>query len=171
MPVIIAIVGPSGSGKDVLSRFLNECGVSAIRSYTTRPMRPGEDKSAHYFVSEEDKPKECDMMAYTKFGGYEYWTTKSQLVGVKSYAIDENGLRYLRNRLNGMATIKSVYIERDIELRKASGVDENRYKRDEERNTIPIEEYDFHYINDKSLDDLRQYAIQLNNTIRWQLQK
>ena len=41
-PIIIAIVGASGSGKTHLSKFLQkEFGIPAIISTTTRPRREG----------------------------------------------------------------------------------------------------------------------------------
>ena len=53
-PIIIALVGPSGSGKTTLSLYLQEMlNIPAICSYTTRPMRRGEQNGReHWFVED-----------------------------------------------------------------------------------------------------------------------
>lgn len=91
---ILAIIGPSGCGKTTLVDHLSKTlHIPAIVSYTTRPMRPGETNGIeHYFVSENEMPKTEDMLAYTKFGNYHYWTTPQQVLeGINFYIIDEKG--------------------------------------------------------------------------------
>lgn len=54
MPVIVAIAGPSGAGKTVLSGMLKDEGYAEIVSVTTRAPRKGEQNGVHYsFVNEE----------------------------------------------------------------------------------------------------------------------
>ena len=53
--VNIVLVGPSASGKSTLAEALTRLGVKRIRSYTTRPRRPGEEGSCDYeFVSDSE---------------------------------------------------------------------------------------------------------------------
>lgn len=55
MPVIVAIAGPSGAGKTVLSNMLKDEGYAEIVSVTTRAPRKGEVNGVHYtFLNEAD---------------------------------------------------------------------------------------------------------------------
>ena len=155
---IMVIVGPSGSGKTTMTNIMAENGIPTIVSYTTRPMREGETNGKeHWFVKPEDKPDESTMLAYTKFGGYEYWTTKNQVKKICTYIIDEKGLEYLRNKLtrNRLEDILifSIYIDRDIEDRLNSGVDQERCDRDKDRITMDLSEYDYVIHNNYSLEE------------------
>lgn len=80
---IICLIGPSGSGKTTLAEALVPTGIDTIRSYTTRPMRPGEqDGREHIFISEAEAHHLLTTrrpMAYTLFGGYRYFALWSQL--------------------------------------------------------------------------------------------
>ena len=53
---VIAIVGPSGSGKDTVLKKLNEFRkIHKIIAYTTRPIREGEiDGVDYHFISPTD---------------------------------------------------------------------------------------------------------------------
>ena len=101
-PIIICIVGASGSGKTTASLMLQkQFGWEAIVSYTTRPMREGETNGVdHWFVTPDQKPREGEMCAYTKFGDYEYWTTWNQFQSLFPcvYVIDEKGLINLQSK-------------------------------------------------------------------------
>lgn len=55
MANIIAIAGPTCSGKSTLAKFLGKYGYKTIVTYTTRPPRPGErDGVDYYFITEEE---------------------------------------------------------------------------------------------------------------------
>lgn len=149
-PLIIALVGPSGSGKTTLSLYLQEkLAIPAICSYTTRPMREGEQNGReHWFV------KKCEvdhslMLAYTFFGNYHYWTTTSQIdnLSVCTYVIDEKGLIELQERWGNRYDVLSVYINRS----NLHGIDDERKNRDTERIEYGIENYDIILHNDSDL--------------------
>lgn len=69
-PIIIAIVGASGSGKTYMAELLrNQLNIPTIVSYTTRQKRLGETNGVeHYFIKDSDIPDKNDMLAYTLFG-------------------------------------------------------------------------------------------------------
>ena len=93
---LITIIGPSGAGKDTVANMLSAIlGYEVLCSYTTRPMREGEvDGKEHHFVNECNVSK-SEMLAYTRYGNYEYWTKKKQVAGAAIYVIDEKGLMEL----------------------------------------------------------------------------
>jgi guanylate kinase len=154
---IIAIVGPSGSGKTTLSLTMyGKYSIPYIASYTTRPMREGEtDGVEHTFVSESKMPDRSEMIAYTYFGGYHYWATKSQVkYKPTTYVIDEKGLLELKERFSDEFNIISVYV-----MRENNDVDQERIDRDADRVILDESEYDIvisnHYDN---VDDFIKFA-------------
>lgn len=156
LPIIIAIVGPSGSGKTTMANIMAENGIPTIVSYTTRPIRDKEiNGKEHWFVKPEDKPDQSTMLAYTKFGGHEYWATESQVRSERlcTYVIDEKGLKYLKEHFEDKIVIFSVYIDRDIKSILNDEIDQNRLDRDKERDIIPLEEYDYIIHNNYPLEE------------------
>ena len=85
------VVGRTASGKDSLARAIAEkYGLKILSSYATRPKRIGETNE-HIFISPEDVQKyQNDIVAYTKIGNYEYFSTKQQLLECDFYIIDPN---------------------------------------------------------------------------------
>lgn len=161
---ILCLIGPSGSGKTTLAEALVPTGIDTIRSYTTRPMRPGEQNGReHIFIDEQDAHRLLTTrrpMAYTLFGGYRYFALWEQLGLITgnsrsvSYVIDEAGYHALfvkglslQNELKRdyhieLPTIKllNIRIERSEEALAAT-IDPDRLRRDEGREayegTIP----------------------------------
>lgn len=155
--LIICIVGASGSGKTTASMILQEqFGWNAIVSYTTRPMRKGEKNGRdHWFVKENQKPSQNRMCAYTKFGGYEYWTEWNQFLTLfpSVYVIDEKGLVNLQSKETAPFpfTLVTIKIKRD----NLEGIDEKRKERDNERICIPDDLYDYVIDNNGSIEKFR----------------
>ena len=152
---LITITGPSGAGKDFVARFIEEySGIKPLCSYTTRPMREGEQNGReHYFVSECCVPKE-DMLAYTVYGGYEYWTTINQIEDVATYIIDEEGLLSLQKNHPEIET-KKIYLDVSKDVRIARGISLERIARDDHRPTLPPETYDCIIRNEETGSMLR----------------
>ena len=174
-PVILAIVGPSGSGKTTMAEYLkNEMGIPVLVSFTTRNMRPGEvDGVDHNFVSEQEMPPKEDMLAYTKFGGYHYWTTISQIPnGICSYVIDEKGLMMLWEDFGDRFDIVPIFVKCNIETLEKRGIDPERLQRDKIRVVIEEAAYWATITNNGDLEEFYSNISQIINLLpQWQHQK
>lgn len=76
MTTPLILIGPSGAGKSTIARALEETSMfEIIRSYTTRPRRPDEDDTTHYFVSEQDfqeRKNRGEFIGDTELFGHHY---------------------------------------------------------------------------------------------------
>lgn len=154
---VITITGPSGAGKDTAARlFAKATGLPVVCSYTTRPMRPGErDGREHRFVKSCTAPW-ADMLAYTRYGGYEYWTLRKQLGdGGAVYVVDEVGLLCLEDRFPGLC-LWEVFVTAPPSLIRKRGASAERTGRDEGRKSLPLERYDRVIVNDGTPERLRE---------------
>lgn len=136
-PLIIAVVGSSGTGKTTIAKELHNANkIPTLVSYTTRPMRNNEVNGVdHHFVSDSDMPSKEEMLAYTYFGGYHYWTSLSELNQMKEYphiyVIDEKGVLDLYELQDkGIIDVIWLQVERNS---ITNDVDNQRKKRDDER--------------------------------------
>ena len=166
-PKILAFVGPSGSGKTTLVEHIKkELGIEVVVSYTTRPMRDGEVNGVdHHFVSESDMPAKSEMLAYTKFGSYHYWTELNQIPeGVCSYVIDEKGLVMLWEQFDSQFDIVPILIKRNFDILK-NEIDKERLLRDKGRVKIEESAYRAVIYNNSSLDEFKKSATQLIKNI------
>ena len=107
---LLLLIGPSGSGKTTLAEALVHSGIDTIRSYTTRPMRPGEQQGReHIFITEQEATRLIAtrrLLAYTIFGGYRYFALTEQIAplftsntSLMTYVIDERGYQTLQHQL------------------------------------------------------------------------
>lgn len=152
---LITITGQSGAGKDTVARMLSEMsGYKVLCSYTTRPKRDGEiDGVEHHFVEICNVPRD-KMLAYTQYGGYEYWVPLGQLTNKSIYVIDEDGLKYLCKRFPDIELFKICVSARES-TRLYRGVSHERTDRDKQRKPMPLSFYDAVIFNNGSLSELR----------------
>ena len=174
-PVIIAIVGLSGSGKTLMAQYLKlYLDIPTVVSYTTRPPRNGEKHGVeHFFVGESEMPSKEEMLAYTKFGGHHYWATFKQVDSHEmiSYVIDEKGLLTMMDKFDDRYDIIPVLIKRDPEL-LASQIDKKRLDRDKHRVTIEDNGYFSVIENNGTLLEYAERIQKLINDIKlWQHQR
>lgn len=157
---LITITGPSGAGKDTVARMMSEMtDWPVLCSYTTRPMREGEvNGREHYFV-EHVNVSPTKMLAYTFYGGYDYWTRLDQVKDTAIYVIDEVGLVELKEKHPDIEVF-SIYVNNDVVVRLARGVKLSRIVRDVERfRNAPQIKYDFVIINNKDKNSLQEYVV------------
>lgn len=130
---LITITGPSGAGKDTVARMMSEMtDWPVLCSYTTRPMREGEvNGREHYFV-EHVNVSPTKMLAYTFYGGYDYWTRLDQVKDTAIYVIDEVGLVELKEKHPDIE-VYSIYVSSWLPVRLTRGVKLPRIIRDVER--------------------------------------
>ena len=152
---LITITGPSGAGKDTVARMLSEMGgYQVLCSYTTRPKREGEiDGVEHYFVEKCNVPRD-KMVAYTQYGGYEYWVIIDQITNKSIYVIDEDGLKYLCKRFPDIELFK-ICVSAKESTRLSRGVSHERIDRDKQRKLLPLAFYDAVIFNNGTLSELR----------------
>lgn len=165
---LITITGPSGAGKDTVARMLSEMtGYNVLCSYTTRPRREDEvNGREHWFVNECMVRPEF-RLAYTKYGGYEYWTSLAQIVHPSIYVIDENALKEMRENFPHLKVV-SIYVDASEKVRLSRGVGEERIARDKDRELLPMEQYDFIFRNEfeSKIDLYMQVYFQLVKPVK-----
>ena len=152
---LITITGPSGAGKDTVARMLSEMGgYQVLCSYTTRPKREGEiDGVEHHFVEQCNIPHD-KMLAYTQYGGYEYWVNIDQVEDESIYVIDEAGLKDLCERFPDIELFR-ICVSTTESTRLSRGVSQERIDRDKQRKLMPLSFYDAVIFNNDSLSELR----------------
>lgn len=152
---LITITGPSGAGKDTVARMLSEMsGYQVLCSYTTRPKREGEiDGVEHHFVEQCNVPRD-KMVAYTQYGGHEYWVTIDQITNKSIYVIDEDGLKYMCKRFPNIELFKICVSARES-TRLYRWVSQERIERDKQRKLLPLAFYDAVIFNNGTLSELR----------------
>ena len=70
--IIVALMGPTGCGKDTLRNALVECGMQRIVTYTTRAPRKGErDGVDYHFIDEEAFRRRIADGSFVEYRAYE----------------------------------------------------------------------------------------------------
>lgn len=162
---LITITGLSGAGKDTVARMLSDLGgYKVLCSYTTRPKREGEIEGVeHHFVEKCDVPHD-KMLAYTQYGGYEYWTTVEQVGDKAIYVIDEDGLKSLCKKFPDIELFK-ICVSAHERTRLRRGVTPERMARDKQRKFLPLLFYDAVIFNNDSPSKLFDKVLQLSYMI------
>ena len=92
-------MGRTCSGKTTLAKTVAETlHMKVLRSYTTRPMREGENEhtSDHIFISDDEvKLFQGKIVAYTEINGYKYFVTKDMVMNSDIYIVDPKGYKML----------------------------------------------------------------------------
>ena len=125
MGKIFCIIGKSSTGKDTIYRFLleqKELKLKKIVTYTTRPMRAGEQDGVEYFFCDDIRAEELEaagkvieLRAYhTIYGVWKYFTVDDGQVdfGKESSIVTSTVEQYLKLReYYGKENVVPIYIE------------------------------------------------------------
>lgn len=159
-PIIICIVGQSGSGKTHMSHFLQKNkNIPTIVSLTDRPMRKGEKNGIdHLFVDRFTMNlhlQNQDFIAHTLYGGFNYGALHEDIkkYPICSYVIDEKGLEEITKNFSDKYHIISVYIKMNEKNRLKNGISLDRIKRDNSRKKLPEEYYDCIIDNNGTIEE------------------
>lgn len=157
---ILCIIGASGSGKTTVEKMLSEYWpnvFSRVISHTTRPMREGEHEGdEHIFHSQSYgmrivRQQRENLLAYTIFGGFYYWTDTIALVDnkVNTYVIDVEGYHDMVRKWGNEYDIRVLYVKRP----NKGNIDKVRKERDKGREQLSPDEIDFVLNNDRDSFD------------------
>lgn len=106
-------MGRTASGKSSIAKEVcKRMGLKLVKSYTTRPMRPGEEKdSDHIFITEEEVDQYRNQIAaYTEIDGYKYFTTYDVIDQSDVYVIDPKGVDSLKYKCRNKYRFVEIYI-------------------------------------------------------------
>lgn len=107
MKTVFCIIGESGSGKTEIVKELEYYGYKVIQSYTTRPARKV-DEWGHIFCSDVEYEKfrnDGEIVAYSYFNNYHYFSTKAQMYNCDVYVVDPDGIEDLKSKVNDIRFI------------------------------------------------------------------
>jgi len=157
-PIILCIVGESGTGKSTIAQMLTEYGFHEIQSHTDRPKRtPTETGHTFHTKKEFDKINKSDMIAYTVYGGHRYCSTARDLKSLNTYVIDERGLNELKTHTDKCHVLSLRIYRSNI------NVDEERKIRNLNEYKMPANQFNYVLYNEYDLDNLKE---QLDNLIK-----
>ena len=131
------VAGRTASGKDYLvNTVAKKYGLRLLSSYTTRPMRVGETTEHVFITPDEVDLYRSDIVAYTKIGEYEYFSTKQQLLECDFYIIDPKGIEYLEDKIKNDDSLHDIqihiiYIAADYVTRKHRALHNRKDKIDD----------------------------------------
>ena len=163
----IIISGKGGSGKDYLRKIMEDLGFTYCKSYTTRPIREGEENGKDYFfIEEKDIPAKKDLYESVYFNGWFYGTPKTEFKKSNLFIMTPKGISSLKKEDRKNSVV--IYIESNEETRR-NRLLERRDADDVERR-IKADEKDFNNFNDFDLiinnsekNDTRNLISLLNN--------
>lgn len=160
----ILVVGRSCAGKSsIVNEVCKRLGLKQVKSYTTRPRRPGEKDtiSDHYFISDDEFVlyKE-DTIAYTEINGAKYFATRSELEASDIYVIDPNGIEDLKRRCGDEFQFVVIYIRvpKSISKKRADQRGDKDYNERSEKEAPQFDEFekkmawDYHILNNGTFE-------------------
>ena len=120
---LFLFVGPSGCGKTtVVQNLENQYYYLTVQSFTTRPKRYG-NEIGHTFISDDEFDALQNIVAYTKYNGFRYCTTKEQLDLVMTYVVDIPGVEALLKNYDTDRAIVIFYLDSTVKVRIERMVD------------------------------------------------
>jgi len=138
---IFVLVGESGSGKSLAVNTLEDYyGSSIIRTHTTRPIRPDDDKICDTYENYLIEKENGTDIAYTFFDDNHYWTSINDIDFDAPYSViilDKNGIDSIKESdIADIVTIKisseeGIRIQRMLAQQRTFDLIQKRLKNDE----------------------------------------
>lgn len=115
--MMVLIVGRTASGKDHLKSILEQMGLTAVLSRTTRPRRSA-DEDTHVFLTEDEAAEQLPFaVAHTNINGYDYFATPNDIESNDIYIVDPKGVEDLTTALPDVE-FKIIYVYAPYENRE-----------------------------------------------------
>ena len=147
--------------------------LKLVKSYTTRPMRPGEEKdSDHIFITEEEVDRYKDQIAaYTEINGYQYFTTYDVIDQSDVYVIDPKGVDSLKYKCRDKYRFVEIYVWIPKEIAKERalkrGDDMEKFQSRYADEKLPFEEYESNSDIPYSLRNVRPFNESVEIVCSW----
>lgn len=118
---MIIMIGKTASGKDtIINKLVTKHGYKRVITYTTRPMRPGEQQDVTYhFITEEDFKKKIEDNFFaeyktfnTQFGTWYYGTAIEDLENMDNKTIiilTPSGYRDIIHKIKNRPKVIYIY--------------------------------------------------------------
>ena len=149
----IIITGKGGSGKDYLRKIMEGFGFTYCRSYTTRPIREGEENGKDYFfIEDKDIPKKKDLYESVYFNDWFYGTPKEEFEKSNLFIMTPKGVSSLKKRDRKNSIV--VYVDADEDSRRSRLLE--RKDADDVERRINADEEDF--------KDFKDFDLTINNS-------
>lgn len=151
----IVICGPAAAGKNVLRSRLEEKGFKFDVSYTTRPMRPGEQEGVDYkFITNEVFAFMTQLGSFYEHilhNGFGYGTGMKEWETSDCFIMETDGIRHIDAKSRKKTFI--IYLNPPIKVRK----DRMKY----ERGWLPEEIEKRIKVDKKKFKDFKDYDIMI----------
>lgn len=167
-------MGRTASGKSSIAKEVcKRIGLKLVKSYTTRPMRLGEEKdSDHIFITEEEVDQYRNQIAaYTEINGYQYFTTYDVIDQSDVYVIDPAGITSLKEKCGDRYRFVEIYIWIPQVIVKARaltrGDDIEKFESRYESESGQFSDYEkWHYAN-YSLLNMKSFEESVDQVCQW----
>lgn len=155
---MIVLSGKTCSGKNFIRDMLRDEGINPVVTYTTRPMRKGEEEGKTYhYLSKEDFKKKIDDNFFVEFVSYNAANGETWFYGSHFDKEDDNkviilnpdGIEALKNSSNLEVTPVVFYIDAAESVIKERALKRGDHPQQVEQR-LKIDEVDFKGMHEKA---------------------
>jgi guanylate kinase len=153
----IIIAGPSCAGKNFLKEKLEKRGFKFDVSYTTRPMRPGEQEGEDYkFITNEVFAFMTQIGSFYEYvihNGYGYGTGLREWESSDCFIMETDGIKHIDEKSRKRSFI--IYLNPPIKIRKNRMKNERGWTDEEIEKRIKADR--------KKFRDFKDYDMEITN--------